>query len=99
MFCVSNRQIRDFILLLFGGGCLFMLAAIQLQMITLPMHGKSAQAKSAWYETCQQQKRLLVASCVALPLYSSMLLLVCTAIADHLRFHVVGARMPLQAPL
>eukprot|EP00971_Amphidinium_carterae_P256155 5085915-Amphidinium_carterae.1 len=55
-----------------------------------------AHARSAWHETCQQQHRFLVASCVLLPMYSNMLLHVCMVVADHLRFHVVGMRMPVE---
>eukprot|EP00971_Amphidinium_carterae_P250171 4966132-Amphidinium_carterae.1 len=76
-----------------------MLAAIQLKRKTLPMYGRFAHAKSAWYETCQQQKCLLLASCVLLPLYNNMLLLSCMVAGDHLRFHVVGMRMPLHVYL
>eukprot|EP00971_Amphidinium_carterae_P031326 617051-Amphidinium_carterae.1 len=63
------------------------------------MYGKLALARAAWYETCQQQNRLLVMSCVLLPSYGNMLLLACTVVMDDLRFHVVGMRMPLQVSL
>eukprot|EP00971_Amphidinium_carterae_P318417 6329031-Amphidinium_carterae.1 len=56
------------------------------------MSGQIPRARSAWYETCQQQNRMVVASCVLLPLYINALLLACTVVADHLRFHVVGMR-------
>eukprot|EP00971_Amphidinium_carterae_P204952 4067539-Amphidinium_carterae.1 len=58
-----------------------------------------AHARSAWYETCQRQNCLFVASCILLPMYSNMLLLACAIIADHLRFHAVGSRMPVQGYL
>eukprot|EP00971_Amphidinium_carterae_P064095 1269055-Amphidinium_carterae.1 len=73
-----------------------MLAAIQLKRQTLPVDAKFARARSAWYETCQLQNRLSLASCVLLPIYSNMLKLACTVVADHLRFHIVGARMPVE---
>eukprot|EP00971_Amphidinium_carterae_P263839 5234675-Amphidinium_carterae.1 len=38
-------------------------------------------------------------SCGLLPLYSNMSLLACTVVADHLRFHVVGTRMRVEAYL
>eukprot|EP00971_Amphidinium_carterae_P019857 391211-Amphidinium_carterae.1 len=78
MFCRSNRQSQKFILLLFCGVCCFVLAAIQLKIKALPMYGDFARAKSAWHETCQQQNRLVLASCVLLPFYSKALLLACT---------------------
>eukprot|EP00971_Amphidinium_carterae_P258588 5132415-Amphidinium_carterae.1 len=31
-----------------------------------------------------------------LPLYSKVLSVACTMVADHLRFHVVGMRVPLE---
>eukprot|EP00971_Amphidinium_carterae_P200103 3971321-Amphidinium_carterae.3 len=63
------------------------------------MYGKFARARSAWYETCQQQKCLLLAPCLLLPLYNNMLLLACTVVGDNLRFHVRGTRVPLQVYL
>eukprot|EP00971_Amphidinium_carterae_P156141 3095716-Amphidinium_carterae.1 len=63
------------------------------------MYGEFARARSAWYETCRQQNRLVLASCVLLPFYSKALLLACTVVADHLRFHVVGIRVPLEVQL
>eukprot|EP00971_Amphidinium_carterae_P104230 2064317-Amphidinium_carterae.1 len=90
MFCISNQQSTRFIMLLFCGGCCFVLAAIQLKREALPMYGDFARARSAWYETCQQQNRLVLATCVLLPFYSNALLLACTIVADHLRFHAVG---------
>eukprot|EP00971_Amphidinium_carterae_P306393 6088802-Amphidinium_carterae.1 len=63
------------------------------------MDGVYACARSAWYETCQQQNCLMLASCVLLPLYSNALLLACTVVADHFRFHVVGLRVPLEPQL
>eukprot|EP00971_Amphidinium_carterae_P050596 996370-Amphidinium_carterae.1 len=97
MFCVSNEQGKRFAMLLVCGGCVFLLsAALQLTRKTLPIYGKFARARSAWYETCQQHNRLLLASCVLLPSYGNMLLLACVVVADHLRFHVVGTRVPLQ---
>eukprot|EP00971_Amphidinium_carterae_P289010 5738689-Amphidinium_carterae.2 len=63
------------------------------------MNGFLAPAKLAWYETCQQQTRLFFASCVLLPFYSNALWLACTVVADHLRFHVEGMRMPLELQL
>eukprot|EP00971_Amphidinium_carterae_P315670 6274707-Amphidinium_carterae.1 len=60
------------------------------------MNALLAPAKLAWYETCQQQNRLLLASCVLLPFYSNALWLACTVVADHLRFHVAGMRFPLE---
>eukprot|EP00971_Amphidinium_carterae_P255833 5079511-Amphidinium_carterae.1 len=99
MFCASNQQSTHFIMLLFGGGCCFVLAAIQLERKAVLMYGDFALARSAWYETCQQQNRLVLASCVLLPFYSRALLLACTVVADHLRFHVVNMRVPLQAHL
>eukprot|EP00971_Amphidinium_carterae_P048531 956551-Amphidinium_carterae.1 len=47
MFCVSNEQSKRFILLLFSGGCFFILAAIQLKRKVLPTRGKFARARSA----------------------------------------------------
>eukprot|EP00971_Amphidinium_carterae_P250430 4971690-Amphidinium_carterae.1 len=86
--------------LLSCGGCIFLLSAIlQLTRQTLPMYGKFARARSAWYETCQQQNRLLLASCVIIPSYGNMLLRACMVVADHLRFHVAGTRMPLHVLL
>eukprot|EP00971_Amphidinium_carterae_P302210 6004409-Amphidinium_carterae.1 len=99
MFCRSNRQGTRFIMLLFCGGCCFVLAAIQLKRKALPMYGEFARARSAWYETCRQQNRLVVASFALLPFYSNTLLLACAVVADHLRFHVVGMRVPLEVPL
>eukprot|EP00971_Amphidinium_carterae_P305511 6071099-Amphidinium_carterae.2 len=99
MFCRSNRQSARFIMLLFCGGCGFVLAAIQLKRKALPMYGQFAIARSAWYETCQQQNRLVVASFVLLPFYSNALWLACTVVADHLRFHVVSMRVPLELQL
>eukprot|EP00971_Amphidinium_carterae_P134023 2655907-Amphidinium_carterae.1 len=63
------------------------------------MYGATARARSAWYETCQQQHRFLLASYVLLPSYSNMLLLACTVVVGHLQFHAVGMRMPLQVSL
>eukprot|EP00971_Amphidinium_carterae_P045156 888582-Amphidinium_carterae.1 len=87
MFCVSNQQGKSFIMLLACGGCVFLLSVFQLTRKTLRVRGKFARARSAWYETCQQQNRLLLASYVLLPTYTNMLLLACTVVADHLRFH------------
>eukprot|EP00971_Amphidinium_carterae_P136050 2695782-Amphidinium_carterae.1 len=78
MFCRSNRQSQKFILLLLCGGCCFVLAAIQLKRTALPMCGEFEHARLAWYETCQQQNRLVLTSCVLLPFYSKALLLACT---------------------
>eukprot|EP00971_Amphidinium_carterae_P151813 3009109-Amphidinium_carterae.1 len=100
MFCVSNQQGKGFILLLVCGGCFFLLSAVLLlTRQASPIDGKFALARSAWYDTCQQQNRLLLASCILLPSYSNMPLLVCTVVMDHLRFHLVGMRMPLQVSL
>eukprot|EP00971_Amphidinium_carterae_P081798 1618135-Amphidinium_carterae.1 len=99
MFCRSNRQSKNFIILLSCGGCCFVLAAIQLNRKVLPMYGEFALSRSAWYETCQQQNRLVLASCVLLPFYSKALLLACTAVADHVRLHVTGMRVPLEVQL
>eukprot|EP00971_Amphidinium_carterae_P013364 263423-Amphidinium_carterae.1 len=63
------------------------------------MKGEVAHARSAWHETCHQQNRLVLASCVLLPFYSNVLLLACTVVADHLRFHVAGMRFPLELHL
>eukprot|EP00971_Amphidinium_carterae_P154645 3066437-Amphidinium_carterae.1 len=63
------------------------------------MCGESARARLAWHETCQQQNSLVLASCALLPFYSNTLLLTCTVVADHLRFHVVGMRAPLELKL
>eukprot|EP00971_Amphidinium_carterae_P169615 3360350-Amphidinium_carterae.1 len=63
------------------------------------MHGAVARARSAWYETCQQQNRLVLAPCVLLPFYSNALLLACPVVADHLRFHAVGMRVALELQL
>eukprot|EP00971_Amphidinium_carterae_P176356 3496449-Amphidinium_carterae.1 len=60
------------------------------------MYGGFARARSAWYETCQQQNRLILASCVLFPFYSKALLLACTIVVDNLRFHVTGMRVPLE---
>eukprot|EP00971_Amphidinium_carterae_P331007 6464336-Amphidinium_carterae.1 len=60
------------------------------------MNGVLARARLAWYETCQEQNRLMLASCVLIPFYSNALRLVCTVAADHLRIHVVGNRVQLQ---
>eukprot|EP00971_Amphidinium_carterae_P224341 4450668-Amphidinium_carterae.1 len=78
MFCRSNRQSIRFIMLLFCGGCCFLLAVIQLKRKGLPMHAEFTRARLAWHETCQRQNRLLLASCVLLPFYSKALLLACT---------------------
>eukprot|EP00971_Amphidinium_carterae_P191716 3804075-Amphidinium_carterae.1 len=83
MFCVSNQQGKRFMILLSCGACVFILAATQLNCTTLCMTGKLARARAAWYETCKQQNCLLSASCALLPLYSNMLLLACTVVADH----------------
>eukprot|EP00971_Amphidinium_carterae_P143805 2849622-Amphidinium_carterae.1 len=99
MFCRSNGQGQRFIMLLFCGGCCFILAAFQLKTKALPMDGEFAHARSAWYETCQQQHRLVLAPCVLLPFYTNMLLFACMVVADHLRFHTVAMRMPLELPL
>eukprot|EP00971_Amphidinium_carterae_P046278 910960-Amphidinium_carterae.2 len=42
---------------------------------------------------------MLLVCNVLLPLYSNMLSLACTVVADHSRFHVIGVRMPLQVSL
>eukprot|EP00971_Amphidinium_carterae_P334178 6469297-Amphidinium_carterae.1 len=55
-----------------------MAKAIQLKRKAVPMYGKFARARAAWYETCQQQNRMMLASCVLLPLYSNALVLACT---------------------
>eukprot|EP00971_Amphidinium_carterae_P294589 5849235-Amphidinium_carterae.1 len=86
-------------MLLSCGGCCFLLAVMQLKKVALPMYGRFARARSAWHETCQQQNRCMLASCVLLPLYSSTLLLACTVAADHFRYHVVGMRVPLAVQL
>eukprot|EP00971_Amphidinium_carterae_P032460 639342-Amphidinium_carterae.1 len=99
MFCVSNRRGKCFMLLLLGGGSVFMLTAIPLKGKTLPMHGEFVRARAAWYETCQQQNRLSVAACFLLPVYSKMLSIACTVIADHFQVHVVGMRMPVEVVL
>eukprot|EP00971_Amphidinium_carterae_P348435 6490487-Amphidinium_carterae.1 len=100
MFCRSNRQGTSFVMLLFCGGCCFILAVMLLKKSALPVHGEIiAHARSAWYETCQQHKRLVLASCVILSFYSNSLLLACTVVADHLRFHVVDRRVPLELQL
>eukprot|EP00971_Amphidinium_carterae_P146979 2912751-Amphidinium_carterae.1 len=96
MFCTSYRQGTRFIMLLFCGGCCFLLAASQVKKKALPMAEDIACARSAWYQTCQQQNCLVLASCMLLPFYSNAALLVCTVVADHLRFHVVGMRAPLE---
>eukprot|EP00971_Amphidinium_carterae_P344613 6485105-Amphidinium_carterae.1 len=72
-------------MLLVCGGIFLSFAALQLTRKTLPMYGKLARARSAWCETCQQQNRLLLASCVLLPSYGNMLLLACMVVADHVR--------------
>eukprot|EP00971_Amphidinium_carterae_P014232 280983-Amphidinium_carterae.1 len=69
---------------------------MRLENKTLPMPMNFARAMAAWYETCKQQNCLLLASCILLPLYSNMLLLACTVVADHVRFHFVGLRMRLE---
>eukprot|EP00971_Amphidinium_carterae_P222341 4413088-Amphidinium_carterae.1 len=75
------------------------MAATQLKRKALSSNGKFARARSAWYETCQEHQCLLLTSCVLLPLYSNMLLRACTVVADHLRFHFVGMRLPVEACL
>eukprot|EP00971_Amphidinium_carterae_P334297 6469482-Amphidinium_carterae.1 len=97
MFCRSNRQSKTFITLLFCGVCCFLLAVSQLKRKALPVYGDFALARSAWYETCQKQNCLVVASCVLLPFYSNGLWLACTVVTDHLQFHVVGMRVSLEA--
>eukprot|EP00971_Amphidinium_carterae_P233219 4629026-Amphidinium_carterae.1 len=83
MFCVSTAQGKRFIMLLTCGVGIFLLsAALLLKRTTLPMFGKFAGTRSAWYETCQQQHRLLLASLVLLPAYSNMLVLACTVVVD-----------------
>eukprot|EP00971_Amphidinium_carterae_P097560 1930436-Amphidinium_carterae.1 len=67
MFCRSDQQGTRFIMLLICSGCCFILVAIQLKIEALPMYGNFARARSAWYETCQRQNRLVLASCVLLP--------------------------------
>eukprot|EP00971_Amphidinium_carterae_P020718 408348-Amphidinium_carterae.1 len=62
MFCKSNRHGKYFIMLLFCGGCCFILAAIKLKRKALPMYGKFARARLAWFETRQQQNRLVLTS-------------------------------------
>eukprot|EP00971_Amphidinium_carterae_P276612 5489321-Amphidinium_carterae.1 len=99
MFCRSNWQGKQFILLLCGGSSFLMLAVIQLKRKALPIRAEVALARSAWYETCQQQNRLALASCVLLPFYSNVLWLACTVVADHLRFHVVGMRVSIELQL
>eukprot|EP00971_Amphidinium_carterae_P288026 5717655-Amphidinium_carterae.1 len=86
-------------MLLICGACFFLLAATQLKGSALPSNGKFARARSAWYETCQEHKCLLMASCVLLSLYSNIPLRACTVVADHLRFHFVGRRMTVEACL
>eukprot|EP00971_Amphidinium_carterae_P103697 2053167-Amphidinium_carterae.1 len=78
MFCKSNRQSTHFIMLLYCGACCTVLAAIQLRGQALLMNGELARARSAWHETCQQQNRLVLASCVLLPFFSNSLWLACT---------------------
>eukprot|EP00971_Amphidinium_carterae_P018443 363952-Amphidinium_carterae.1 len=78
MFCKSNGQSKRLIMLLSCGGCCFVLAAISLKREALPMDGEFARARLAWYETCQQQHRLVLASFVLLPLYSNTLWFACT---------------------
>eukprot|EP00971_Amphidinium_carterae_P191664 3803222-Amphidinium_carterae.1 len=75
-------------MLLVAGGSFFSLAVIKRKRQTLPMYGSYAWAKSVWYETCQQQRIMFLASCVLLPLYSRMLPLACMVVEHHLRFHV-----------
>eukprot|EP00971_Amphidinium_carterae_P042076 826465-Amphidinium_carterae.1 len=99
MFCRSNQQSTRFIMLLSCGCCCFVVAAIQLKRQVLPMYGEFACARLAWYETSQQQNRLVLASCVLLPFYSNSLWLMCTVVADHLRFHVVGVKVLLERQL
>eukprot|EP00971_Amphidinium_carterae_P128477 2544956-Amphidinium_carterae.1 len=71
MFCVSNHQSKRFIALLCCGGCCFLMAVVQAKKSTnLPMDGRLQRARFAWYETCQKQKRMLLASCVLLPVYN-----------------------------
>eukprot|EP00971_Amphidinium_carterae_P318908 6339317-Amphidinium_carterae.1 len=78
MFCTSNWHGKQFIMFLFCGGCCFILAASQLKRKAWSMHEKFARARLEWYETCQQQNRLVLTSCVLLPVYSSSLWLACT---------------------
>eukprot|EP00971_Amphidinium_carterae_P335822 6471871-Amphidinium_carterae.1 len=79
-------------MLLLCGACCFLPAVINLKPTTLPVYGKFALARSAWYETCQQLNCVALASFVLLPLYSNTLLPACTVVADHFRFHVVGMK-------
>eukprot|EP00971_Amphidinium_carterae_P118522 2348098-Amphidinium_carterae.1 len=72
MFCVSNRQAKHLILLICGGICFLLLAAMHpktQKVSTSSQMDGIARARSAWYETRQQQNALFVASCVLLPLY------------------------------
>eukprot|EP00971_Amphidinium_carterae_P031277 615988-Amphidinium_carterae.1 len=78
MFCRSNEQSTRFIMLLFSACFCFVLAVAMRKRMALPMCREVARAGSAWYETCQQQNRLLLASCVPLPFYSNSLWLACT---------------------
>eukprot|EP00971_Amphidinium_carterae_P054523 1074269-Amphidinium_carterae.1 len=63
------------------------------------MSRKFARARLAWYETRLQQNRFLLTSWVLIPFYSKALWLACMVVADHLRFHVVGIRVPLELQL
>eukprot|EP00971_Amphidinium_carterae_P154610 3065926-Amphidinium_carterae.1 len=65
-------------MLLFCGGCCFVVAVIQVKGKAVPMNRELVLTRSAWYETCQRQNRLVLASCVLLPFYSNALLLACT---------------------
>eukprot|EP00971_Amphidinium_carterae_P271997 5398091-Amphidinium_carterae.1 len=97
MFCVSNKQGKQFIILLMCGACLFCLTLLFLKLELAShvnvdrVHGCFAPARSAWYEASQQQDLLFVASGVVFPLYSHMVLRACAVISDHLRLHFSGA--------
>eukprot|EP00971_Amphidinium_carterae_P185456 3682189-Amphidinium_carterae.1 len=56
------------------------------------MYGRFARAKSAWNETCQHQRGVLMASCVPALLYNNMQSLACAVTSDHLRLHFVATR-------
>eukprot|EP00971_Amphidinium_carterae_P022564 444958-Amphidinium_carterae.1 len=55
------------------------------------MDGRLARARSAWYETCQQQGRFLVCVLALLTSGCNIAPRQCTVVSDHIRFHFTAA--------
>eukprot|EP00971_Amphidinium_carterae_P115122 2280017-Amphidinium_carterae.1 len=96
MFCVANKQGRNFIILFVCSACFLLTAAGKMVGRPRRMYGKFAQAKAAWYDTSKQQGRLLAASCVLLALYNDRVYLACTVVAERMRFNFLPTGRPLE---